>query len=274
MITRGFMYLLEFALAGSALLAGTATLLGVRRLKVHRGLREAQADILRVVSAHQGLVAPRTSLPGFGDRLATLDGVLPKATFAEIEAEIAKLGNTERSYLPTHKKGGTVAYETLCEAAPNVVGLYLSPQFHALISGIVGERVVPTPLHDQSSCSVLFYERPGDHIGWHYDHNFYKGRHFTVLLPIVNRNASDDGLSAARLMVKSADGERTVATPPNSLVVFEGALVEHKATPIGEWERRVVLSMTFATDPSNSLIQGIARRIKDTAFFGIRALWT
>ena len=47
MITRGIMYLLEFALAGSVLLAGTATLLGVRRLKLYRGLRAAQADVLR-----------------------------------------------------------------------------------------------------------------------------------------------------------------------------------------------------------------------------------
>lgn len=269
------MYLLEFALAGSALLAGTATVLGVRRMKVYRSLREAQADILRAASARSGrLIAAPSTLPGFDERLATLERVLPEATFSEISADIAKLSSTERSYVPTHKKGGTVAYETLCEAAPKVVGLYLSSQFHDLISGIVGERVVPTPLHDQNSCSVLFYERPGDHIGWHYDHNFYRGRHFTVLLPIVNRNAAGDGLSAARLMVRAGDGERAIATPPNSLVVFEGARVEHKATPIGEGERRIVLSMTFATDPSNSLVQGIARRIKDTAFFGIRALWT
>ena len=48
------MYLLEFALAGSALLAGTVTVLGVRRLKFYRGLREAQADILRAASASSG----------------------------------------------------------------------------------------------------------------------------------------------------------------------------------------------------------------------------
>ncbi len=268
------MYLLEFALAGSALLAGTAAVLGARRLKVYRGLREAQFEIQRSRSALQGMVVARAALPSFEDRLATLDAVLSDATFGAIKAEVAQLATTERSYVPTHKKGGTVAYETLCEAAPNVVGLYLSPQFHALISGIVGERIVPTPLHDQSSCSVLFYERPGDHIGWHYDHNFYKGRHFTVLLPIVNRDASGDGLSAARLMAKVGGREQVIATPPNSLVLFEGALVEHKATPIGEGERRVVLSMTFATDPGNTWVQGIARRIKDTAFFGIRALWT
>ena len=231
------MYLLEFALAGSALLAGTAAVLGARRLKVYRGLREAQFEIQRSRSALQGMVVARAALPSFEDRLATLDAVLSDATFGAIKAEVAQLATTERSYVPTHKKGGTVAYETLCEAAPNVVGLYLSPQFHALISGIVGERIVPTPLHDQSSCSV-------------------------------------DGLSAARLMAKVGGREQVIATPPNSLVLFEGALVEHKATPIGEGERRVVLSMTFATDPGNTWVQGIARRIKDTAFFGIRALWT
>ena len=65
-----------------------------------------------------------------------------------------------------------------------------------------------------------------------------------------------------------------MATPPNLLVVFEGAHVLHKATPIADGERRVVLSMTFCTDPRSSALQGVARRIKDTAFFGLRALWT
>jgi hypothetical protein len=95
-----------------------------------------------------------------------------------------------------------------------------------------------------------------------------------VLIPIVNRGHDSDGLSAARLMAKVGREERTIPTPPNQMIVFEGNKILHKVTPIREGERRVVLSMTFCTDPRNSLVQGIARRIKDTAFFGIRALWT
>jgi hypothetical protein len=121
---------------------------------------------------------------------------------------------------------------------------------------------------------VLFYEKPGDHIGWHYDHNFYRGRHFTVLVPIVNRSADGGGLSAARLKVRVGEGEREISTPPNRLIVFEGAKVLHKVTPIAGGERRIVWSMTYCTDPRNSALQGIARRVKDTAFFGLRALWT
>ncbi len=206
--------------------------------------------------------------------LALRDGVFEPGVFAEIRNAAEQLVETERSYLPAHKKGGTVAYSTLREKAPLLTELYVSSRIRAIASEITGETLLPTPLHDESSCSVLFYEKPGDHIGWHYDHNFYRGRHFTVLIPMVNRSADGSGLSAARLMVKEKTAEREIATPPNRLIIFEGARVLHKVTPIAEGERRIVWSMTYCTDPRNSAFQGIARRVKDTAFFGLRALWT
>lgn len=248
-------------------------------------LRSGRVRLYRDLGARQQLIENRAgqidiagpsagALPTFEQRLAEIETALPLDEFERLKAEIETIVRTERSYLPTHKKGGTVAYETLCATAPEVVAVYLSPRLRGLVSELVGRTVVPTPIHDQSSCSVLFYEKPGDHIGWHYDHNFYKGRHFTVLIPIVNRNADGSGLSAAKLMAKLGSGEVTVETPPNKMIVFEGARVVHKVTPIAEGERRIVLSMTYCTDPRNSVLQGAARRIKDTAFFGIRALWT
>lgn len=212
--------------------------------------------------------------PSFAQCLATLDNVLPPDDFARLVGEVEKLVETERSYLPAHKKGGTVAYETLAQRAPALVDLYRSQGLRRLISDIVKLPVEPTPSHDQSSCSVLFYEKPGDHIGWHYDHNFYKGRHFTVLIPMINRGREPNGLSQARLMARQNRRDRIIATPPNAMIVFEGAKVRHKVTPIGEGEKRVIWSMTYCTDPRNSALQGAARRVKDTAFFGLRALWT
>jgi hypothetical protein len=217
---------------------------------------------------------PEQPLPSFTQNLATLDNVLPPDEFSRLVTEVEELIETERSYLPTHKKGGTVAYETLERQAPTLVELYRSHALRALISDIVKLRIETTPLNDQSSCSVLFYEKPGDHIGWHYDHNFYRGRHFTVLVPILNRGREPNGLSQARLMVKQAGRERVIPTPPNAMVVFEGAKVRHKVTPIAEGEKRVIWSMTYCADPRNSPFQGMARRVKDTAFFGLRALWT
>lgn len=266
--------MLETAFVVAAVATATGAWMWSARGRRYRYLGLRQAEAVARADASGVAIPAGSAVPSFGQRIAVLDRPLDDTAFRAIAAVVERLSRTERSFVPAHKKGGTVAYETLCEDAPEVVALYQSAALRELISSIVGARVVPTPLHDQSSCSLLVYERPGDHIGWHYDHNFYRGRHFTVLLPIVNRNAGGTGLSAARLHARIDGEDREIPTPPNTLVVFEGAHVLHKATPIAEGERRILLSMTFATDPGSSIAQGIARRVKDTAFFGVRALWT
>ncbi len=82
------------------------------------------------------------------------------------------------------------------------------------------------------------------------------------------------GLSHAVLKARLPGREIEISTAPNTLVVFEGACVRHSVTPIREGERRLVLSMTYCTDPRSTWAQGWSRRLKDTAFFGVRALWT
>jgi 2OG-Fe(II) oxygenase superfamily len=212
-------------------------------------------------------------IPSFAERLVTIADFLPNEICQRILAEIEALGGTERSYLPLHKQGGTIAYENLREHAPTVVALYQSDAMRKVIASIVGLEVQTTPSTDKSSCSVLYYVKPGDHIGWHHDHNFYQGRHFTVLLPIANQGHGTDGLSSARLLMCRGKEERVIPTPPNTLVVFEGAKVLHRVTTLAAGERRIVLSMTYCSDPRNSRLQEAARRIKDTAYFGLRALW-
>jgi hypothetical protein len=264
--------LFEVALGTGAAVAGGYAYARGKRNRLYRSLADRTAGIVR--ERPIGVADESRALPGFDRRFAIIQDLLDAASFTAIRDEADRLVAAERSYVPTHKQGGTVAYETLIASAPAIVSLYHSASLQGLVSRLVGEKVVPTPIYDQSSLSVLFYEKPGDHIGWHFDHNFYRGRHFTLLLPLVNQGHAEGGLSHAQLMVKLGEEERPAPTPPNILVVFEGAQVRHKVAPIAENERRVVLSMTYCTDPSASLAQGAARRIKDTAFFGIRALWT
>lgn len=255
-------------------LAAVALLIPVlRRRSIYNDLASRTARLPTM--GRQDLGATMNGpLPDFGQRLATVPDFLPAATFAVVRAEAEKLVSPERSYIPTHKKGGTVAYETIIPNAPALAALYQSRDMREFVSRLVGEPVMPTPLHDQSSLSVLCYDRPGDHIGWHFDHNFYRGRHFTVLLPLVNHGSGENGLSHARLTAMVNGAELDITTPPNKLVVFEGARVRHKVAPIIEGERRMVVSMTFCADPREGPWQGLARRVKDTAFFGVRALWT
>lgn len=213
--------------------------------------------------------------PSFAEHLAVIPNFLPASTFDQLKQEIVQVTQAERTYLPAHKQGGTIAYETLHTVAPSVVAFYNAPELHAYFSAIIGAAVQPTPLYDQSSCSLLFYTKPGDHINWHHDHNFYNGRHFTVLLPVVNQqNAAPEQLSSAQLLVKKGEEEVMIPGVPNTLIVFEGAKVLHKVTRLGPDETRIMLSMTFATRPDASVVKAIARRVKDTAFFGLRALWT
>lgn len=178
----------------------------------------------------------------------------------------------EHSYIPGHKKGGTLSYEALHRHAPARLAFYHSQALRRWLSEVVGVPVVPTADHDQSSCSVLYYDRAGDHIDWHYDYNFYRGRHFTVLLSLVNRGA-DTGVSAGRLMWRAKFGEKSEwDTSENLLAMFEGARVYHRASPVAKGDKRIMLSMTFSTDPRIHPLKELARRLKDTAFYGPRAL--
>jgi hypothetical protein len=253
------------------LLGGLIWLLVTKRALRYRCLTNKLAKIEPLGRDFQ---PPTSPIAGFEKRIISISHFLPADQFEEICREVTNLTGIERSFVPTHKKGGTIAYETIINHGPIIAALYHAPALRSFVSRIVGVRIAPTPLHDQSSLSILVYDRPGDHIGWHFDHNFYRGRHFTVLLTTVNSGQSIDGLSHARLIARIDDTDTEIATPPNTLVLFEGARVRHKVTPTIEGERRVLISMTYCADPRESLSSAVARRIKDTAFFGLRALWT
>jgi hypothetical protein len=257
--------------------AGALTFTG---LKLHK-----QRQYRRLQAQQRGLVARYGAalnlpdhlppdLPDFRQRIAVVPEPLPTAAFERLRGAALRRGHTERSYFPVHKQGGAIAYEDLHDLAPEIVAFYQSDFLRQLCSAVIGEPVVPTPIDDQSSCSLLFYDRARDHINWHYDYNFYHGRHFTVLVPLVNRHLREDRLSSARLVIRQDDRELMMPTPPNTLIVFEGARVFHKVTRLEENELRVMLSMTFCTRPQASPLKGALRRCKDIAYFGVRALWT
>lgn len=208
------------------------------------------------------------------DNIVRVDHFLDPESLKGLRAEADRsVPMMTPSFIPTHKKGRTLSYEKIHHYAPACLSFYHSPQVQEWVSCIVGMPVYPTPDGDQSSLSILCYNEPGDHINWHFDHNFYRGRHFTVLLSLANESAAG-GLSQSSLMRKLPGGEeQRFDTSANSLVVFEGARVLHRASPTAEGDLRMMLSMTYCADPRTNWIKEFARRIKDTAFYGIRALW-
>ena len=206
--------------------------------------------------------------------LLRVSDFLEPASLAVLRDEaLAVAGCKLRSYVPTHKKGGTVSYEQIHQACPACLAFYHCEQVWRFVSKVVGENVGPAGDHDQSAESILYYDEAGDHIHWHFDHNFYAGRQFTALINLVNRSAAG-GPSASTLVYKNAQSEEVeVDTSQNTFVIFEGAKVLHRATPTAEGDLRIMLSMTFNTTPKISAFGELKRRIKDMAFFGVRVLW-
>ena len=73
-----------------------------------------------------------------------------------------------------------------------------------------------TPLNDQNSLSLLIYDRGGEHLGWHHDHNFYRGRDFALLVPLLNIGSDENGQSHAQLYVRlPGQAERVINTIAN-----------------------------------------------------------
>jgi hypothetical protein len=227
------------------------------------------------LAAETTLADPGAMASAFSaQRLLRVRPFVSQQAFEKLREEaLAGLERTDPGYVPGHKKGRTLSYEQILRHAPHLLGFYQSRAVRSWLSAITGADMKPTPVQDQSSLSVLCYRDAGDHIGWHYDLNFYRGRHFTVLLMLVNR-AAGGGLSHARLERQHPDGRiELLDMPENTLVAFEGARVRHRVTPTAHGDLRLVLSMTYCDDPRIHPVKEAARRVKDTAFYGPRALW-
>lgn len=247
-----------------------------KRTRLYRTLAEERQQVVRQYAA---LLPALPECNGLSESFRKFylvrreDFLAPEALRRLRDECLANQGRAERTYLPVHKKGGTLSYEALHRHSPACLAFFHSEALRRWVSDVVGAEVRPCADHDQSACSILYYDQAGDHINWHFDHNFYKGRHFTVLLSLVNRSAQG-GPSTSQLQTKDAAGAVTVVdTSENSIVVFEGARVLHRASPAEAGDVRVILSMTFSTDPRVPWLKEAMRRCKDTAYYGLRALW-
>lgn len=247
-----------------------------RRKTYYQELAEHRRELIAGKEPLLRLAVPEPQSAGdFKETLvARISDFLDPASLARLREEaVALAGQKTRNYVPTHKKGGTVSYEQIHQSCPACLAFYHGEPVVKFVSQLVGVKVGPAGDHDQSAESILYYDEPGDHIQWHFDHNFYQGRQFTALINLVNRSA-DGKLSTSKLQYRGADGSDVdVDTSENSFVVFEGQKVLHRATPIEPGDLRIMLSMTFNTVAKITPFREVKRRIKDTAFFGLKVLW-
>lgn len=207
-----------------------------------------------------------------------LERFIPKKIVNPCLTEVELLRkNIFRNYVPGHKQGGSVSYyaiENELHEGSAIVSLYRSPALRRFLSRIVKEELLLCPDDDPHSCALYYYTQPGDHIGYHYDRSYYKGKRYTVLMGLIER--SERCRLVAHLRTPGTTGEiseQSIPLDPGSLVIFNGDTLWHAVTPLGPREERIILTMQYVTDQAMGPFHRAFSNLKDAfAYFGPAAL--
>ena len=115
-------------------------------------------------------------------------------------------------------------------------------------TGIANLQFVPEV--DTNRLSLLYYKDEGDGIDWHVDGTIYMGDRWAGILTIVE----DIKESEAKLELKPNGKPATfpVEKMENTLVLFQGDQVQHRARPMLMDEQRIVVSLLFSPNPTRT----------------------
>jgi len=115
-------------------------------------------------------------------------------------------------------------------------------------TGIANLQFVPEV--DTNRLSLLYYKDEGDGIDWHVDGTIYMGDRWAGILTIVEDIKESEG----KLELKPNNKPATfpVDKMENSLVLFQGDQVQHRARPMLMDEQRIVISLLFSTNPTRT----------------------
>ncbi len=208
-------------------------------------------------------------------RFLHLSDFLPETlTRAVIDGMQAARVEMNRNYLPGHKKGGSVSRHTIDRLAPAIAELYRSPALMGWLEQLTGEKLLPSPESDPHAYALYFYTEPGDHIGWHYDTSYYKGRRYTMLLGVVDRSSSKLEYKLHTRNANRANVDGAIGLDPGALVFFDGDQLQHRVTELQAGEERVSLTFEYVTDPNMGRWQRFISNMKDAvAYFGFRQVF-
>jgi len=212
-----------------------------------------------------------------GKFLFLRDFLPPTLTQAVVDGMQAARVEMNRNYLPGHKKGGSVSRHTIDKRAPVIAELYRSPALIDWLEKLAGEPLMPSPDSDPHAYALYFYTEPGDHIGWHYDTSYYKGRRYTLLLGVLDQSSSK---LEYKLHTKDPTRARTpdldgaIGLDPGALVFFDGDMLSHRITPLGIGEERVSLTFEYVTDQRMGQWKRFISNMKDAiAYFGFKQVF-
>jgi hypothetical protein len=204
-----------------------------------------------------------------------VEDFLPRAVLDEWDRELEALKpHIHRNFIPKHKKGGSASFDTVDALAPAITAVYRSPQFLDFLRRVAGAEMHECPASDPHRCALYAYTEAGDHIGFHYDTSYYKGRRWTVLIGFQDQSSSR---LVCHLHTRNPGREvekRELQVRPGMLVLFNGDKLWHAVTPVREGEFRYIISMQYVTDGSMNPFMRFVSNMKDSiAYFGLKEVF-
>lgn len=209
------------------------------------------------------------------NEMIAVEDFLPAECLQQLLAALPALETSvHRNFIPKHKKGGSVSRFTLDTVAPAFAELYRMPALLQFFGQVTGERLIHCPPEDAHTYALYYYTEAGDHIGWHYDTSYYRGRRYTILLGLV-----DDSSCKLEYELFRGDPQREsrlvgVSLKPGMLVVFNGDKLWHRVTPLGAGERRIALTLEYVTSTAMNPFRRFVSNMKDAiAYFGFKQVF-
>jgi hypothetical protein len=209
------------------------------------------------------------------DEFLILENFLPPEIMKQWDTQLEALKpHLHRSFIPKHKKGGSVAYDTVCELGPAMNAVYQSKALLGLLKKITDAEMKECPDSDLHRCALYAYTEEGDHIGWHYDTSYYKDRRWTLLVGFQDNSSAR---LVCKLHTKNPGHEHVdlvLKVSPGTLVLFNGDKVYHAVTPTKANEERYMVSMQYVTSGDMNPFMRFVSNMKDSiAYFGLKQVF-
>jgi hypothetical protein len=209
------------------------------------------------------------------DEFLVLENMVPGEIVAQWENELEALKpQIHRNFIPKHKKGGSVDYETVSQLAPAITAVYHSAALQRAFSQITDAPMKECPSSDLHRCALYAYTEAGDHIGFHYDTSYYKDRRWTVLIGFIDESSSKLLCHLHTRNKNRAPEKLELKVGPGTVVLFNGDKVWHAVTPTAEGERRFIVSLQYVTNGDMNPFMRFVSNMKDSiAYFGLKKVF-
>jgi hypothetical protein len=206
-----------------------------------------------------------------------IERFLPETAIAAMVEETRRLmPRAHRTRVPWVRKAGTIGQGPIAREAPLLHAFYRSSAFVDFTRRLTGKPLATKNQRDAHAAALYVYERPGDHVGFHYDVCGCAGQSsYTATIGLIDDSTSVVEFHLFKDHPTEKMRELALAAVPGSLFFFCGSKAYHRVTPLQKNQERVVYSFAYATPEKQ--VTGYRRfteNIKDAIlYFGPKAIF-